>query len=216
MPIHNLPSVLPSVDSKNVPPDTLSAAADLTLNPTLGVRLKALRGAYGLSQRELAKRAGITNSNISMIEQEQVSPSVQSLARILHAFPMSLADFFAWDLTACGTYVYSAAALHQTQKVTAAGAVIQQLAHNNSGRQLDMQVQTFPAGFIGELTQAAGAQDFCGLVTQGHLSLLVGGQLHELSAGDGFYIPRGVQFRFNNSTIEPASIVSCSLFVRSV
>jgi len=219
MPTNHPPSLLSSVDPKSVPSSrdiTLSTKVDLPLSLHLGGRLKALREAYGLSQRELAKRAGITNSNISMIEQEQVSPSVQSLARILHAFPISLADFFAWDLTTCGIYVYPAAALHQTHRVTTAGAVIQQLAHNNSERQLDMQVQTFPAGFIGELTQTADAQDFCGLVTQGHVSLLVGAQLHELSAGDGFYIPRGVQFRFNNSTIELASIVSCSLFVRGI
>lgn len=191
-------------------------SADTTASPHLGLRLKTLREAYGFSQRELAKRAGITNSNISMIEQEQVSPSVQSLARILTAFPMSLADFFAWDLTASGSYVYPAVTLHQDQRVTAAGAVIQSLAQNNSERQLDMQVQSLPAGFIGELTQAAGLQDFCGLVTQGCLTLLVGAQLHKLSVGDGFYIPRGVQFRFNNPTTALASFVSCSLFVRCV
>ena len=41
----------------------------------VGAHLKAVRTMYGLSQRELAKRAGVTNGTISLIEQNRVSPS---------------------------------------------------------------------------------------------------------------------------------------------
>ena len=47
----------------------------------LGERLRLVRELNGLSQRELARRAGVTNSNISLIEQGQISPSVGSLAK---------------------------------------------------------------------------------------------------------------------------------------
>ena len=62
----------------------------------VGVHLKAVRQVYGLSQRELAKRAGVTNGLISLIEQNRVSPStaVGSGDGILTA----LADFFTLDL----------------------------------------------------------------------------------------------------------------------
>lgn len=61
----------------------------------LGLRLKAIREFYGWSQRELAKRAGVPNSAISVIEQGSVSPSVSSLEKVLSGFSISLADFFA-------------------------------------------------------------------------------------------------------------------------
>lgn len=61
----------------------------------LGLRLKAIREFYGWSQRELAKRAGVPNSAISVIEQGSVSPSITSLEKVLKGFPISLADFFA-------------------------------------------------------------------------------------------------------------------------
>lgn len=61
----------------------------------LGLRLKAIREFYGWSQRELAKRAGVPNSAISVIEQGSVSPSVSSLERVLKGFPITLTDFFA-------------------------------------------------------------------------------------------------------------------------
>ena len=61
----------------------------------VGFRLQSVRKFYGWSQRELAKRAGVPNSAISVIEQGTVSPSVSSLERVLGGFPMSLVDFFA-------------------------------------------------------------------------------------------------------------------------
>jgi len=39
----------------------------------VGARLQTIRTLKGLSQRELAKRAGVTNSTISMIEKNSVS-----------------------------------------------------------------------------------------------------------------------------------------------
>lgn len=60
-----------------------------------GQRLIALRSVFGLSQRELAKRAGVPNSAISVIEQGKSSPSVSSLARVLAGFPLTLEQFFA-------------------------------------------------------------------------------------------------------------------------
>lgn len=63
----------------------------------VGVRLKALREYHGWSQRELAKRAGVPNSAISVIEQGSVSPSVQSLEKVLKGFPLSLQNFFTID-----------------------------------------------------------------------------------------------------------------------
>ena len=61
----------------------------------VGERLKVIRKQKGLSQRELAKRAGVTNSTISMIEKNSVSPSVGSLKKVLQGIPMSLVEFFA-------------------------------------------------------------------------------------------------------------------------
>jgi len=44
-----------------------------TMSMDVGAHLKSVRQMYGLSQRELAKRAGVTNGLISLIEQNRVS-----------------------------------------------------------------------------------------------------------------------------------------------
>ena len=66
----------------------------------VGARLRSVRTSFGLSQRELARRAGVTNGLISLIEQNRVSPSVSSLKKVLDGVPMSLAEFFTLDLSA--------------------------------------------------------------------------------------------------------------------
>jgi transcriptional regulator with XRE-family HTH domain len=52
--------------------------------PTPGRLLRAARLRHGVSQEQLAIRASTTQSAISRIEKERVSPSVQTLAELLY------------------------------------------------------------------------------------------------------------------------------------
>src|ERR1700743_2658034 len=66
-------------------------------NDEVGARLRYVRLQHGLSQRGLAKKAGVFNSVISLIESGQTNPSVGALKRILDAIPLGLAEFFAFE-----------------------------------------------------------------------------------------------------------------------
>ena len=52
--------------------------------PTPGQVLKEARKRRGVSQQRLATRAGTTQSAISRIERDHVSPSVETLRELLH------------------------------------------------------------------------------------------------------------------------------------
>ena len=79
-----------------------------TMSIDVGARLRSVRTTFGMSQRELARRAGVTNGLISLIEQNRVSPSVSSLKKVLDGVPMSLAEFFTLDLSATPQAFFSA------------------------------------------------------------------------------------------------------------
>lgn len=160
------------------------------------IRLKSIRDLAGFSQRELAKRAGVTNSSISMIEQGQVSPSIQSLARILAAFPISLADFFGFTLS---TEVHP----------NVPGDLVNKSLMR--GQQLDARIEYVLAGQATAFVTPA--VDLCGVILTGNLqlTLLSGNQL--LSQGDSFYIPASKLFRLINLSENDASLFRCSLFV---
>lgn len=73
----------------------MERVAELQDRESLGGRLLYLRTLCGLSQRELAKRAGLTNSVISTIEQNKVSPSISSLERLLAGLGVTITQFFS-------------------------------------------------------------------------------------------------------------------------
>jgi transcriptional regulator with XRE-family HTH domain len=52
--------------------------------PTPGQLLKETRTRHGVSQKRLAIRAGTTQSVISRIENDRVSPSIETLRDLLH------------------------------------------------------------------------------------------------------------------------------------
>ena len=56
---------------------------DIRLN--LGEKIKKLRIASGLSQKEVAQRSEITVSFLSQLERDKATPSLKSLINISHA-----------------------------------------------------------------------------------------------------------------------------------
>lgn len=109
----------------------------------VGLRLQAIRKMNGWSQRELAKRAGVTNSTISVIEQDRVSPSVGSLKKLLDVFPMSLADFFTLDLEESPQVFYTAA---EMPNVGGDDIVYNLLGSNKRNRNMSITHQHYPPG----------------------------------------------------------------------
>src|SRR5437016_4436072 len=76
------------------------------MNIDIGSRLKQHRQQKGLSQRALARLAGVTNGLISQIEQNSISPSIASLKKILDVLSLSLADFFTGEDSEAPDYFY--------------------------------------------------------------------------------------------------------------
>ena len=75
---------------------------DLTAEPVtpeydLGERLKFFREARKLTQKELAKLAGISQATIAHIEKKSKDPSVDTLKRLADALDAHVATLFAAD-----------------------------------------------------------------------------------------------------------------------
>jgi transcriptional regulator with XRE-family HTH domain len=172
-------------------------------------RLKLLREAFGFSQRELAKRAGVTNSSISMIEQGQVSPSIQSLTRILSAFPMGLADFFSFD-SSPASHVYRAGSLPLVADKTG----LKMHSFGPSNPQFDARIESLPVGQ--SLAFCVPTSDICGLVLDGDAQLVLLSGLEHLRAGDGFYIPAKQPYQLSNVSKAECRLFRCSLFAHKV
>jgi transcriptional regulator with XRE-family HTH domain len=61
---------------------------------SVGKKLRLVREEQGLSQRELAQRAGISTNAISLIERDETSPSVSTLQNLAAALNIKISYFF--------------------------------------------------------------------------------------------------------------------------
>jgi len=171
----------------------------------VGARLRNVRTTFGLSQRELARRAGVTNGLISLIEQNRVSPSVSSLKKVLDGVPMALAEFFTLDLSATPQAFFSAAELVElgTKEVS-----LRLVAAQRPGRQLTLLHERYAAGAATGEEMLAHRGEEGGIVVRGRIELTVGGTTRVLGPGEAYYFASQLPHRFRNVGREPCEIIS--------
>lgn len=181
-------------------------AEEKTESPDIGRRLRELRKMYGFSQRQLAKRAGVTNGTISLIEQERISPSIGSLKKVLDGFPINMTDFLTLDMTPNRRIFYSA----KDQKEIAGGGPIsfKLLGKDTRGRAIQMMHETYQPGADTGEEMLAHAGEECGIVLSGELVLTVGGETRLLQAGEAYYFDSRLPHRFRNLGKAECVIVS--------
>jgi transcriptional regulator with XRE-family HTH domain len=173
----------------------------------VGAHLRAVRGMYGLSQRELAKRAGVTNGMISLIEQNRVSPSVSSLKKVLDGIPMSLAEFFTLDLSA-GPQVF-----YTRDELTDLGSgevSLRLVAAKRPNRALAILHERYAPGADTGADMLSHKGEEGGIVIRGRVELTVGAASRVLEAGDAYYFSSAVPHRFRNPAREDCEIISAS------
>ena len=171
----------------------------------LGQRLKTLRQLHNLSQRELAKRAGVSNAQISLIEQNRSSPSVGMLKKVLDGIPISLSEFFAWQETTREKVFFAASEL-----VEIAGGRIsyKQVGQDLSGRGLQVLLERYtPGADTGESLLRHEAEE-AGVVVKGCLEVTVGDQRQILKEGEAYYFDSRLPHRFRNVGEEETMVVS--------
>jgi transcriptional regulator with XRE-family HTH domain len=173
----------------------------------VGAHLKAVRTMYGLSQRELAKRAGVTNGTISLIEQNRVSPSVSSLKKVLDGVPMSLAEFFTLDLQLNPQVFY---AHDELTDIGDREVSLRLVAAQRPNRAMTIMHERYrPKADTGsDMLSHKGEEG--GVVVAGRIELTVGAQSRVLGPGDAYYFTSAVPHRFRNFGDEPCEIISAS------
>ncbi|BAP42314.1 cupin domain-containing protein [Pseudomonas sp. LJDD11] len=175
----------------------------------VGERLQYIRKLKGLSQRELAKRAGVTNSTISMIEKNSVSPSISSLRKVLGGIPMSMVEFFSEELAPENTskVVYKPGELLDISD----GAVTMKLVgKSHQGRAIAFLTETYPPGADTGEEMLVHEGEETGILIEGRLELIVGNDTYLLEVGDSYYFESTRAHRFRNPFDEPARLISAA------
>ena len=191
----------------------MSTASEPDFN--IGQRLKAVRLARRMSQRELARKSGVTNGMISQIEGNTTSPSVSSLKRILDAIPMSMSEFFADESSNARQVFFRADELRELNPNAIiarnhgdmSSLSLRQVGNNRSSAIQMLYERYAPGSHTGTEPYTHNGEE-AGIVISGVIEVTVGDQTAVLGPGDAYSFESRTPHRFHNRGDEECIIVS--------
>ncbi len=171
----------------------------------VGARLRQLRQGAGLSQRELAKRAGVSNAIISLIEQNRSSPSVGLLKKVVDGLPLALGEFFAAPSRGRPQVFFGG---DELVELAGGGISYRQVGRDMAGRAIQILHERYVAGADTGSAMLQHDSEEGGVVLRGSVEVTVGDQRRVLQAGDAYYFDSRTPHRFRNLGDEECEVVS--------
>ncbi len=172
---------------------------------SVGRRLEAIRKAHGLSQRALAKKAGVTNGTISLIESGKMNPSVSSLKRVLDGIPIGMSEFFAYEPERSEQIFFAAEEMTEIGK----GRIsYRQVGANLFGRAIQMLHEVYEPGADTGRVLLSHEGEEAGIVLAGRLEVTVGENRKILGPGDAYMFNSRTPHRFKAVGTERCEVVS--------
>lgn len=172
----------------------------------LGQRLRQLRRTRRLTLRQLAERAGVTESFLSQVEREVASPSIASVQRIARALGLSIAELFT-DGPSRGRVVRREA----RRRIAYPGldAVDEFLTLGKDGRLQVIMSTIGPGGGTGDEPYAHDSDEEVVIVLEGSLELWIGDERYVLREGDAITHDSRLPHRNRNPGDVPARVLFC-------
>lgn len=173
------------------------AEEKVEVDESLGIKLRQIRQKLSLSQRELARRSGITHTTISLIESGRISPSLSSLKKVLDAMDMNLSEFFADNLQMSRRKAFFRAD-SLTLVAQGKGLDVFQVGEAIKADMLQMLIGHYrPGADTGEEMLRHEGEEI-GVIAAGRFEVTVGDTTIVLDTGDAFHFDSTIPHRFRN------------------
>lgn len=170
-------------------------------NESLGTLLRQRRKAIGMTMKDVAKQAGLTEGFISQIERGISTPSLMTLYNVANALGTSI-DSFLKQTPQHEHSIISRAGSRRGYNIETPERVYELLEHGFPGAQLNGCITHIPAGYTSEMTSHEG-EDFLYLI-EGELIYEINGKEYYLKAGDTLHFPSSLPHRARNIGSGPA------------
>ncbi len=170
---------------------------------SLGARLRSLRKERELSQRELAEMAGLSPNAISLIERDEISPSIATLQRLAGALGVKMSYFFEAEARARVLHVRAG----ERPAIRGTGLTIEGLGARLDGQQMEpFYVTLAPHADMGTGQVAHVGHEFV-CVLAGQVYYEIDGKAYLLNPGDFLLFEAGLPHRWSNPGDDPATLV---------
>lgn len=147
---------------------------------SLGARLRYIRDERGYSQRELAKKAGISTNSVSLIERDASSPSVVTLQALASALSIKISYFFEDD----GPQSVLHAKAGSRPTITGKGVQIEALSRELSRQEMEpFLISLEPRSGSGDRQVVHTGHEFVYCLS-GQVEYIIDGEIYQVNAGD--------------------------------
>lgn len=147
---------------------------------SLGERLRQLRTERRLSQRDLAARAGISTNSVSLIERDEISPSVSTLQSLASALNIKISYFFDDEYQGDVLLVKGA----ERPIIRGKGLIIEGVGQRLPNQEVEpFRVILEPHAMSGERQVVHPGQEFI-CCQEGKVEYLIDGQSYIVEQGD--------------------------------
>jgi len=166
--------------------------------PDIGARIRAARTEQGMSQRELAQSGRCSVSHLRQIEEGRASPNLAALVRMAAALDVDPGQLLALETSPEVTIVRAGAS------GAAPGEAYGSITLTGRIQGGFLAAESVSLGPHATGPQRRTREEEGGIVLAGRVVAEVGSEIHDLAAGDGFFLPASRTFRLSNPAAEPA------------
>jgi transcriptional regulator with XRE-family HTH domain len=169
-----------------------------------GRRVRELRKLHGLSAKELAARAGVTQAYVSRLETGKLSPTVATLTRLLHGMGESMERLFGAAESA------DPVVRRDQRRVVRSHGVDDELITAPSAQRLRVLETTVAVGaHSGRESYEHSGDEECIVVIEGSLRVWLEDTSYDLGPGDSITFSCGRRHRWANT----GSVVTKALWI---
>jgi XRE family transcriptional regulator, regulator of sulfur utilization len=174
----------------------------------IGLRVKALREAMGLSLRDLAERTGVSAPMLSQVERGETSPTLTIAEKIAAGLDLTLSQLLRLDED--GHVVVIRRAERRTR--SRRGHRTEELTPPLPGQRADVSLHTLaPGSATGRPDDPPlhepGARETA-FVIDGSVALMIDDERHDLAAGDSVTFDADLPHHFRNEGDGPAEFLA--------
>lgn len=168
-------------------------------------RLRVIRSAHGVSQRQLARLADVGSGTISQIESGGTQPSVALLKKILAGLDVNLGFFFSFEIRDDEKVFF-----HKEDMRDLGGQGVSYLlvAGERRERKIQMLIEEYEPGASSGRTALSHEGEECAVVIEGRLEVTINDQTRVLGPGDAYYFNSTLPHRFRNAGEVPCRLIS--------
>jgi len=191
------------MDDNGFRPAIYNGNLEMNEKSLVGLRIKELRTARGLSLRALAELSKLSTNAISLIERGGNSPTVSSLHSLAKALAVPITAFF--ELQGNGQVIHLKK--DQRPRSETAGVIMENLGSGLPNQQIEPFLMSIAPGGSSTSSQITHSGEEMVYVLKGRLICSISEQEHELEEGDSLLFLASQPHIYRNKAPETAQVL---------